>query len=188
MAQRGRRLTADDWAAQALEAISEQGIAGVAIEPLAARLGTTKGSGYWHFRNRAALLDAALRLWEETHTDEVIATMDAVRDPSERLRRLFGAITAESTDSVEVNLLAAADHPAVAPVMRRVVERRVAYLAAIFVELGEDRRAAHRRALLAYSAYIGGIHLGARVEGIMPHRGRGHAAYVETVLSALAPR
>jgi len=44
----------------ALEQIAEQGVLAVAVEPLARRLGVTKGSFYWIFPSREALLVAAL--------------------------------------------------------------------------------------------------------------------------------
>ena len=44
--------------------IAEEGVAAVAVEALARRLGVTKGSFYWHFKNREALLQAALKRWE----------------------------------------------------------------------------------------------------------------------------
>ena len=63
-AERISRLTADDWAQAALDLIAEQGVAAVAVEPLARRLRVTKGSFYWHFPSRDALLQAALERWE----------------------------------------------------------------------------------------------------------------------------
>ena len=56
---RNARLSADDWAQAALDLIAEQGVSAVAVEPLARRLGVTKGSFYWHFPSRDALLQAA---------------------------------------------------------------------------------------------------------------------------------
>ena len=47
-----KTLTAEDWARAALEAIAEDGVTAVAVEPLARSLGVTKGSFYWHFANR----------------------------------------------------------------------------------------------------------------------------------------
>ena len=41
--ERNGRLSAEDWAQAALDLISEQGVASVAVEPLARRLGVTKG-------------------------------------------------------------------------------------------------------------------------------------------------
>ena len=42
--ERPTRLSAEDWALAALDVIAEQGLAAVAVEPLARRLGVTKGS------------------------------------------------------------------------------------------------------------------------------------------------
>lgn len=87
MARARRRLTAHDWADAALAAIGERGLAAVAVEPLAARLGTTKGSFYWHFANRDALIAAALGRWEEIHTEQIITEMETEPDPERRLQQ-----------------------------------------------------------------------------------------------------
>lgn len=133
-----KRLTADDWADAALAALVERGLAAVAVEPLAAGLGTTKGSFYWHFANRDALVAAALARWEESSTERIIRAMEAVEpDPAARLDALLrGATAAAVDDPREVRLLAASDHPEVAAALARVTERRVGYLAHLFELLG----------------------------------------------------
>src|SRR6187200_2081714 len=83
------RLSADDWARAALDVIAEQGLAAVAVEPLARRLGVTKGSFYWHFPSREALLVAALERWEDTEQQTVFGSLEPIPDPRERLRALF---------------------------------------------------------------------------------------------------
>src|SRR3954447_10135934 len=88
------RLAAADWETAALDALADSGLAGVAIEPLARRLGVTKGSFYWHFADREALLVAALARWETGHTDRIIDAAEDVSDPRERLRRLIGRVVA----------------------------------------------------------------------------------------------
>jgi len=55
------RLSADDWEQAALDLIATQGVNAVAVEPLARQLGVTKGSFYWHFPTREALLAAVYR-------------------------------------------------------------------------------------------------------------------------------
>ena len=86
--ERTGRLSADDWAQAALDLIAEQGVAAVAVEPLARRLGVTKGSFYWHFPSREALLVAALERWEKVE-QEVFSSLEPIPDPRERLRALF---------------------------------------------------------------------------------------------------
>ncbi|WP_228122373.1 TetR/AcrR family transcriptional regulator [Saccharothrix syringae] len=151
-----RRRTRDDWTGVALQALAEGGVAAVAVEPLAARLGATKGSAYWHFPNREALLKAALERWEREHTEAVIELVESVDGPAARLRLLFATVLeAVEHSAVELAMLAAKDHPVVSPVLERVTERRVGYLEVLFRELGFGGGAARQRALLAYSIYLG---------------------------------
>ena len=87
-ATRQRRLTREDWITAALGAIADGGLAAVGVEPLAARLGTTKGSFYWHFENRDALLEAAIGRWEKETTTDVIAEITASHDaPASQFQR-----------------------------------------------------------------------------------------------------
>ena len=57
------RLDAAAWVAAAFDALADGGIDAVRVEPLAKALGITKGSFYWHFADRRALLDAMLDAW-----------------------------------------------------------------------------------------------------------------------------
>lgn len=131
-------------------------MAAVAIEPLAKRLGATKGSAYWHFANRQALLDATLERWERHHTEAVIRRLEAEDGPEQRLRLLLRLTLDESNDTrLELALFAALDVPAVAAAVQRVNQRRLDYLRALFVDAGFSVPAAERRAVLAYSLYLG---------------------------------
>jgi CubicO group peptidase (beta-lactamase class C family) len=57
--------TRADWLRAARLALLHRGVEGVRVEPLALDLGVTKGSFYWHFKDRGELLEALLREWEE---------------------------------------------------------------------------------------------------------------------------
>ncbi len=59
------RLSRSDWLRAARLALLKRSIDSVSIERLARELGVTKGSFYWHFKNRAALLEALLKEWED---------------------------------------------------------------------------------------------------------------------------
>jgi len=179
-------LSKEDWVRAALFAIADGGTAAVAVEPLAARLGATKGSFYWHFPNREQLIAAALELWEREGTDDVIAELAPVSDPVERLRRLLEiAIGYEDDDAAgqaDVGLLAAANDPVVGPVLRRVADKRLDFLERIFREIGFAAGDSRQRARIAYSAFLGWFEL----RRVAPHRtplGRERAAYERAVLT-----
>lgn len=183
------RLTARDWAEAALAAIGEGGgLAAVAVEPLAARLGATKGSFYWHFGNREALIEAALARWVEANTDEIIASVETEPDPEKRLRRLFNEVTKPAkSDPLELSLLASTDHPQVAAALRQVTERRIGYLAGLFTELGFPEDEARRRGLMAYSFYLGHTQLGHVVPSALPSPEE-FPGYLEATMDALLRR
>ncbi|OKI25091.1 TetR/AcrR family transcriptional regulator [Streptomyces sp. CB03911] len=179
-----QRLTADDWADAALAALTERGIAGIAVEPLAASLGATKGSFYWHFANRDALVAATLARWEEVSTERIIRALEGSEpDPAARLGALLrGATASASEDPLEVRLLAASDHPEVAAALARVTERRVGYLAHLFELLGFPPPAAHQRGFLLYTSYVGHAQLAHAAPGTVPADPTYLSAALETLL------
>jgi AcrR family transcriptional regulator len=80
------RLSREDWIEAALQALADGGPREVAVERLAARLGATKGSFYWHFAHREELISEALATWEREATDALIEELREVADPVERLQ------------------------------------------------------------------------------------------------------
>ena len=181
------RLSAEDWALAALDVIAESGLAAVAVEPLAKRLGVTKGSFYWHFPSREALLVAALERWERTEQETVFGQLEAVSDPRARLRDLFRLVAHELKPHVIYSeLLKALDHPAVQPVIGRVSERRLEYLTASFRQAGLSRTDALHRARLLYAAYVGFLQLNLQLhQARMQHDE--FEAYVEHMMATLIP-
>jgi AcrR family transcriptional regulator len=186
-AARARRLTRDAWVRAALEAIAEGGLAAVAVVPLAERLGVTKGSFYWHFPRREALVEAALADWEESHTTAVIAEIEAAStDPLEQLRLLIKRVSALAAgDRVELALLATAEHPAVKPVLDRVARRRLDFIAGLLERLSFSRAAARRRALIAYTSYLGYAQAVHTTPEVLPRSLTARRAYLNDTLAAL---
>jgi AcrR family transcriptional regulator len=184
--ERTARLSADDWAQAALDQIAEQGVASVAVEPLARRLGVTKGSFYWHFPSREALLVAALERWEKVE-QEVFGSLEPISDPRERLRALFRLVAHEAKSHIIYSeLLKALDHPAVQPVIVRVSGRRLDYLTASFRQAGLSRTDAQHRARLLYAAYVGFLQLNLQLHQMrMQHEE--FEAYVEHMMATLIP-
>lgn len=185
-----RRLTRDDWITAALAAIADGGLAAVGVEPLAARLGATKGSFYWHFENRDALLQAAISRWEQETTTDVVTEITTARDaPASQFRRLVAdVIERAEQDRVGPALLASAAHPAVAPVLDRVTAARLDLITMVFRRLGFPQAQARRRALLAYSSYLGHGQLAHSTPGVLPATRAGRRAYLDDAIRALTTR
>jgi AcrR family transcriptional regulator len=151
------RLSRDDWERAALDAIADGGIGAVAVEPLAAALGVTKGSFYAHFPSRDALIEATLTRWERSHS-ESLSELDEIADPAERLERVMLAAISFSQSgapSVHRRLLGELSDERVRPVVARMDSARVARLTGSYRELGFPPQQAERRARLAYATYVG---------------------------------
>ncbi len=130
------------------------------METVAAELGATKGSFYWHFKNRDALIQTALDRWEHVGTEAVIGELEREPDPVRRLKKvLAAAFKLGPADRAEIALLANPDHPAAVRAVRRVAERRITYISQQLEALGWDRGQALDRAVLMYYVYVGHLQM-----------------------------
>lgn len=181
------RLSSDDWELAALAAIAEQGVGALSVEALARQLGVTKGSFYWHFRTREALLSAALARWERYGEAEIIRPIEQMPDPSKRLPELFRRVAHElQTHRVYAALLKALDHPQVVPVIARVSQRRMEFLTATYREGGLRPAQALNRARLTYAAYVGFLQLNFTL-GLPRLNHEEYDDYVEHMIAVLIP-
>lgn len=152
------------WVTAATAALREGGIAAVQIEPLARSLGATKGSFYWHFADRAALL-AALLEWWTLETDWLIRAAREAATPRERLLRYFTLVAAHREYPPDAEILSWARRDA--DVAREVNQTERARLAFIEEELAATGLApdeARRRARVAYLATQGWVERASRGE------------------------
>jgi len=155
-------LAKDAWVSAAIDVLGEAGAGGLAIEPLAARLGVTKGSFYWHFKNREDLLRAVIETWERVATDGVIEALEQVADPAQRLRQLF-SLSLENIAQLRAEAAlragALAGDAEMAASVQRVMSRRLAYMQSLYAALGETPSEAKRMSVVAFGAYLGAVEL-----------------------------
>ncbi|MDA8355520.1 MAG: TetR/AcrR family transcriptional regulator [Actinomycetota bacterium] len=147
-------LSRSDWVEAGLALLLSEGLDALAVEPLARSLGTTKGSFYWHFADRAELVATTLELWEQRETTEVITGIAAIADPKQRLAALgSGAYAHAATGTTLATLLAHGNNPKVAEVLGRVTRTRLDFLANLYEDVDCDYP--QLRARLAYALYLG---------------------------------
>jgi len=163
------------WIDQGLQALADGGPDAVRIEPLAKSLGVTRGGFYWHFADRDALLTDMLDTWERAATDEVIDRVERQGgDARTRLRRAGALTFSEDLLPIELAIRAWSRHdPAVAERLRRVDNRRMDYLRALFGTFCPDPAEVEARSMLAFSLLIGNHFMAA------DHGGRSRAEVLE---------
>ncbi len=151
------RLSASDWINAALDIMVEQSVEQVRIEPLAARLKITKGSFYWHFKDRDALLAAIIDHWVERATLAIIRRVEQQGQTSEsRILRLFMVPFASDRSprgaDIELAIRAWSRRSAMArAAIDRVDRLRLAYFRQLFEAAGFAEPDASVRAYAAYS-------------------------------------
>ncbi len=178
-----QRLGRPDWVDAALRALAVGGLGSLSVERLATELGATKGSFYWHFKNRSSLVEAALREWERRDTDQLIERASELDDPRERLRWLFRVVFSDTGGmGVETALLADAEDPIVAAALERVATKRLGYIEAQYKAMGV--KAASDRAVLTYTAFVGLAQLRRSTPSLAP-QGRRSTRYLSTITQLL---
>lgn len=151
------RLDGVAWIEAALQVLAARGIDGVRIEVLSKRLGVTKGSFYWHFKDRDALYDAMLQEWRRVATIAIIQRLEATREPPlERLQRLlrvqFDTRRAQFGADMELSMRLWGRHDRrVAEVLRKIDDLRLRYIEKLLIEIGATRNESKARAVLIYS-------------------------------------
>ena len=164
MSKRATRLpdkTRDDWISAALAALAEGGIEAVKVERLAARLGVSKGSFYWHFKDRPTLLAALLDLWDGNFTQQLIDEAAGLATPAARLRKvaeLALAATMEGVDSARAEAAVqawATTDEAAAKRLRGVEEVRIDYIAGELEAAGMPGAQARSMGKALYMALLG---------------------------------
>ncbi|TDQ64512.1 TetR family transcriptional regulator [Maritalea mobilis] len=156
------QLSAQDWLLAAIAAMAKGGVENVKVERLAKSLGTSKGSFYWHFKDRKDLLDQLIRYWVTQGTEQVMATnLSAKTTARERLRALFNVALKEpvGTLSSAQGEMAIRSWAAVDPNITKSVsatdEQRIAYVTALFAEFGHPKEVAATNAQQLYLMLLG---------------------------------
>jgi len=149
-------LTPEAWIEAATEVLVDQGIDHVRVDVLATQLGVTRGSFYWHFRDREDLLRRVLQAWRERATVALTQRLESDgSDPLEQLRNAaslpFRGRAAAKAARIELAIRAWARRDDMA---REAVDEadaaRLAHHERIFGALGFGPEEARGRAFLMY--------------------------------------
>ena len=126
------------WLEKALEVLKTQGSAKLHIASLSRDLGVSKGSFYWHFKDRSDFIHALVRYWDESFTQCVKADAEAQGGKAqERLRFILCKVFEEGLASYDSIFDAWGAHDTEIRNLVMIVYRyRHDYIKSLFAELG----------------------------------------------------
>jgi AcrR family transcriptional regulator len=161
MRTRGKRrpLGREVWLDTARQALIEEGTAGVEINKLAKRLGSSRGGFYWFFKDRVQLLDELLAYWVRTSTMLFEKILEL---PSRNGMQEYLAMTNLWVDENDYDPKwdgAVRDWARTSETARKAVqkvdEKRIAILEQIFNDMGYRGKEANVRARVMYYHQVG---------------------------------
>jgi AcrR family transcriptional regulator len=156
---RNLKATRDDWLDLALRTLAAEGVAHVTVLDLSERLGVSRSSFYWYFRNRDDLLEALLSRWEELNTRSIVTQAETPAvSISEAVCNVFRCWVNPEIFSPRLDF-AMREWARRSPKMRKALDRsdgeRTAAIKAMFERHGYQERDAFVRARVLYYMQIG---------------------------------
>lgn len=150
-----RKFDRDRWVSAALIALAKEGHAAVRADRLAKRLGVTRGSFYWHFRDVAEFHDAVLAEWRRTALDLVVARAARQATPAGQLDTLIANVFSRPPALERAVQAWAGVSPQAAKVYDVVARLRLQHLTTLMREAGASDAAATGAASALYWAFLG---------------------------------
>ena len=149
------RLTRQDWISSGLRTLATEGASALKVGAMAAALGVSRGSFYWHFKDFADFRAQLLHSWRDRTVDQVNREFEDNDGGSGRLQRLVKRAFFGKRGLDRAIRIWAADEPEVAAMVAAVDASRVGYMAQLLIAAGVDARQAQSRAAFIYWAYLG---------------------------------
>lgn len=157
----GGRLSVDDWIQAGYALLADEGLEALKIDRLCSRLGVTKGSFYWHFKDMAGYRATLVQAWGElrdrdrSHFGEL-----GHLSPRERLAQMMISLLGERQWTLERAMREwARVDPVVAESVRAADHLVLKSVLAAFEEAGFEGEDAEVRANATFAAGIGFLHL-----------------------------
>ena len=150
------RQSKKSWLDAALKALASGGVDKVRVESLAKNLGVTKGSFYWHFKDREQFLDELLSFWAEQSTQTVITNPNYPTDSKERVRAVAEDIVRRDLGKMDPHIRSWTQYDKRrGKVVAKIDKMRFEFLRDLFLAAGFSITGASLRAQSLYRYVLG---------------------------------
>ncbi len=138
LAKHRGRQDLETWLERALETLATKGPQMLTVEKLCRELGVSRGSFYWHFKNRADFVQRLAEYWGKRFTHSIRDTVaNAPVGPAERLMLLSEFIQELHLNRYDAAVRSWANkEPLAAETVKLVDQTRYEYVRSQFEELG----------------------------------------------------
>lgn len=180
------QLTPADWVAAATHVLRDQSIDAVRVDVLAKVLNVTRGSFYWHFKDRQDLLERMLTGWRDAATEQIIHRFEkSGATPQMLIKELlllpFRGQSAQNSAAIELAIREWARRDDLArQALEQVDAQRLAYVTRCFESLGFSAAQAKQRAFMLYGYMLSESLL--RTQGTTPEEYQARRQFVEQTL------
>ena len=147
-----------DWLSTALNLVAREGIEALQITRLARELEATRGSFYWHFKDREDLLNSLIEEWQAANSGVIAQTLDNAETLAEGVLSLFYIWVHDEQFSRHLDQAIrdwARHDETIGAVVRREEANRVAAITRFFRRHGYDEDDALVRARVIYFTQVG---------------------------------
>ena len=183
MAQKpdAQRLTREEWLARALDALAKHGEQVLSVESLARQLKVSRGSFYWHFKDRADFIRQLVEYWSTSYTESVVNELGSVQDNATNLLfALMNLIVRRNLARYDIAVRAWAARDVIASRIVKNVDRfRMEYVRSLFAEIGfkGEELEVRSRAFVVYFSLESGLFIGPSKQSRVKQLKRLHAFF-----------
>ncbi len=150
-------LDAQAWIEAALDILADRGVDGIRVDTLAKTLGVTKGSFYWHFKDRKAFMSAIMNDWRRRATTAIITTLEnRHEEPKVRLHRLlrlpYSGRHSQRDNMLDLSMRLWGRHdPDARAALEEIDNLRLRFIGQLLEQNGLDPAVSRTRAIILYS-------------------------------------
>lgn len=156
------RLARQDWLQTGLRVLGQTGPGGLRIDAVCAAMNVTKGSFYWHFRDRQDFLGHLFQFWRDRETTSLIAHVEARhRRPRDRVWNVVSLVMMGDYDAAtEITMRQWAQYdPVIREALAQVDAERLAFFDRQFIAEGFPPDGAQMRAMAVYALLLSSSYL-----------------------------
>ena len=133
-----KRFSQEEWLEKALRALAKEGGSVLSVDALAKHLGVSRGSFYWHFKDKSDFVLQLVDYWIEVYTKSIIDYLEQMDiSADKKLLLLMEKIVTERLTQYDISIRAWASHdPVASRKVKKNDELRYNFVRSLFSEIG----------------------------------------------------